>query len=118
MTGVTGAGGGTATGAGWAVAVSGGGGGIDDTFVSSAGFAVVTSAGAGFSELPVSAQTPTPATTTTAAAPTPIQIDFFEEYANEAEDSASIARERPRAGGTVGVRLDAGSLGGERRDGS
>jgi hypothetical protein len=62
---------------GCAIAVSGGGGGIADTFGSSTGFAVVTTAGAGFSELPESAQTPTPATTTTAAL-APIQSNFFE----------------------------------------
>jgi hypothetical protein len=91
---------------------------MEDTFVSSMGFAVVTSAGAGLSDLPDKVQTPTPARTTTAAAPTPIQIDFFEESAKEAEDSTSIARGRPLAGGTVGVRADEGSLGCGRSDGS
>jgi hypothetical protein len=93
---------------GCAVAISGGGGGIADAFVSSTGFAIVTTAGAGFSELPESAQTPTPATTTTTAL-APIQSNFFEAgCVNEVEDSTS--KDRFLAGGTVAMRVEEGAL--------
>lgn len=75
---------------------------------------MVTSAGADFSELPDSAQTPTP-TTTTAAAIAPIQRNFFEDGGvNDVEDSTSNAGPRLLAGGTVATRVEEGARGGGR----
>jgi hypothetical protein len=110
-TGVAAMGVGETVGARAGGAVAGGGGGIAGILVFSGGFAVVTSAGAGFSGLAESAQTPTPPTST-AAAPIPTQSSFFEGLRKEAEDSASRAGGRPLDGGTVGVRVEDGSLAG------
>lgn len=108
--GTTGAAGGTASaGADCAVAVSGGGGGIADVFVSSVGFAVVTTVGAGFSGLPDSIQAPTPPKTI-ADALMPIQSNFLEGCRKEVEVSTSIDGARLLDGGTVDVRLDNGGL--------
>jgi hypothetical protein len=80
---------------------------MDAIFVSSAAFAVVTSAGAAFCELPESARTPTP-TRMTAAALRPVHSHFFDGGAKEAEGATSPSR--ALLGGTVGVRLDDGGL--------